>query len=71
MRVIFFSNFIMATNDYGQYAKIEGKILTELLRAIDYRKRTSNKRDATLACEILESWDYEMLQWGDVKSANS
>jgi hypothetical protein len=70
MRVKIFEKFFIVFNEYEECAKIEGKMLFELLRAIEYRKRTSPKRDITLACEILENWPRGWLDWVDVKTAN-
>jgi hypothetical protein len=71
MRVTFFEKFAIVFNEYGECAKLEGKLFSELLRGIRYRKTTgTRKTEKTLAAEIVQAWPREMLEWGDVKNAN-
>ncbi len=71
MRVMFMRQMVVAVNDYGQIAKIEGKLYTLFMTTVLKRKVTSKKRDETIAREIAQDWaDADWLEWVDIKDAS-
>ena len=70
MRVVFFSAGAVVFNEYGECAKIEGRLFHELLKTFQDRKAISRKSDKRIVREIVESWPREKLEWVSVEQAN-
>lgn len=70
MRVVFLSAGAVAFNEWGECAKIEGRLFQRLLKQIAERKKNTTRSEKTIIRDVVEGWPDGVLKWVPVSEAN-